>query len=743
MGYEPRLIAPYKSALSKYYQPWIIGEDAFPEMSNAYVWRGAVRKREGYTFFSELPDNDFPVQGIKNWINPQSLSTTSIIYSITKSYRFNPSSSQYEDITFYANPMGVPFSWHNTVDQYFWTSNFAASMWSTNNRSDDHIAFWNGTPAAGWNVHQPTVSGTTTLNASLIVLPYKGRLVVLNTLEGNNSFAGRARWSQIGTPYTSNVSAVNISNITAANPAVVSVTDTSGFTIGLPAGITNVLGSMSSLLNFNQYNVLAINPGTSVSIDVDTTGLTYVSGGLIQGAGTTVPPIPYQISIFGWRDDISGRGGYIDADTSERIVSADIVKDILVVFFQRSTWRLRYTGNEVLPFIWERLNTQYGSESTFSNIAFDEAILAFSRYGWIASDTNDVARIDLNIPDNCFSVDSTNSQLTGLTYVQGIRDYFRQFAYWTFPDQNLDDGENRADQIYAYNYIDKTWSIFTPSIGIRTFGTFVETTDKTWANLSTSLNTWFNYSNLNSQWQLLSTSQNSSFPVILGGDSLGNIFKMFEFQEPSALDYDGNIDVTFGFSFSTKRFNPYISEGTKCRVGYVDLYCTLIAGGQITFKHFIDDQLAPVIERTVLLSPRNLRDITLVIPGATPTSTIINVASGHGLTVFQQVTISNVVGTIAPIINNQTFMAFIIDETNFEIGLSSAGYTYTSGGYIYQGNLPNSGQLNYTRVYLGAIAHMHQFEISVASDTDQIIGSAQFELQGMVLWTKRAGRIRG
>jgi hypothetical protein len=746
MGYEPRLIAPYKNSLVKYYSPWIIGDDAFPNISNAYTWRGKVRKREGYSLFGSFPGGDGPVQGLKNWVNPATLSQTLVAFSTTLSYIWNISLPvpAFQNINFLSNPAGQAFTWSNTADQYFWTSNYAGSMWTTNNIIGDHIRYWIGVTGAvgvsgGWSIFQPTVNGTTTLDASLIVLPYKGRLVVLNTSESNNLFPSRARWSQIGTPYTSNSAAVGITGITAANPAVVSIANTTTFAVGQPAGILDVLGSMGSLLNFNQFNVLAITPGTSITIDVDTTGLTYTGGGTAQGPGTTVAPAPFQISIFGWRDDIPGRGGYIDADTSERIVSAEIVKDTLIVFFQRSTWRLRYTGNEILPFIWERLNTQLGAESTFSNIAFDEAALVFSRYGWIAADTNNVARIDLNIPDDCFSIEAQDTGLTGLSRVHGIRDFYRQFAYWTFPAIEGNNPGDEADQIYCYNYIDKTWSIFTPSDPIRTFGTYIETQDETWGSLANATDIWSNYAGPNDRWEVFGSAQNIDFPIILGGDASGNVYEMFEFGgNPPTSDNQTN----FGFEIDTKRFNPYITEGKKCRIGYVDLYCTTEIGCEITFQQFVDDQQSPVVQRKVVLYPRSLVDIASITAAVTP---VVTTVLNHSLTDQQRVSFVNIVGTLAPILNNKTFIATVTSATTFTIAQNTVGYTYTGGGQIYSGILPNAGDMDYVRIYLGAIAHMHQFKITLNQYQieDPIAGVAQFEMHGMVLWTKRAGMIRG
>ena len=56
--------------------------------------------------------------------------------------------------------------------------------------------------------------------------------------------------------------------------------------------------------------------------------------------------------------NIADGGGYIDASTEEQIVSAEFIKDRLIVYFERSTWELAYTGNEVLPFVWQKINTE-------------------------------------------------------------------------------------------------------------------------------------------------------------------------------------------------------------------------------------------------------------------------------------------------------------------------------------------------------------------------------------------------
>lgn len=641
------MIAPFDSegaGLVEYYKPWLIGNDAFPIIEDAYCWRGNVRKREGDILLGTLPTT--PVQGLRTYLVPGSGDQQLVAFSKTKSYLFNTGTQVFDDINF--TPAPAAFFWTGGNDAYFWTCNYANAMWTTNFESTtDHIKFWNGSATAGWSTHQPVVNGTTTLDGALIILPYKGRLVVLNTVEGGVAFRNRARWSQIGTPYLS------------------------------------------------------------------------------ATAGVYVPPAPFNVVAAtnnnSWRDDIPGRGGFIDADTSERIVSAGIVRDTLIVFFQRSTWRLRYTGNEILPFIWERINTQYGSEATFSTIPFDEALLTFSRFGFIAADTNSVARIDEKIPDQSFQIE-TGTTLANLNRIHGIRDFYRQTAYWAYPAENT---SVYPDRVLDYNYLEKTWSRFNQSF--RVFGYYNTFNDKTWANAGTSWET--------SDFPWSSPWNQNQFPQIVAGDSSlnsGNIYIVYDnvnidqddvsyditnitaanpavvttsvintfvtghsvlingvtgtmagtlntnsftitvltqttFSinvDTTALTYTGGGTATstvpYNFNIYTKRFNPYIKLGTRAKLAYVDIYCTGNVNSQITLHHYIDDEDGfPILTKTV--------------------------------------------------------------------------------------NCSSTNQAQYVRVFLGSIGRFHQLQLTLSSSQleDPEQGTAQFEMQGMLLWFRPEGRIKG
>ena len=179
-------------------------------------------------------------------------------------------------------------------------------------------------------------------------------------------------------------------------------------------------------------------------------------------------------------------------------------------------------------------------------------------------------------------------------------------------------------------------------------------------------------------------------------------------------------------------------------MGYVDLYCTTMPGGEITVNHYVDDQQTPIFSRTVEIFSRGVVLITN-IEATSATATTITTDTAHNLAEGQLVTFASIVGTVGRVLNDETFVvASVTNTTEFVINQDTTGYDYVQEGYIYSGVLPQ-GDAHYTRIYLGAIAHMHQlqFTLSPAQLADPVKGAAQFEMQGLVIWTREAGKIRG
>lgn len=434
-----------------------------------------------------------PVMGLRTQelvaVNQEQL----IAFDTVKSNLFVNADQRFEDITFY-KITNVPFSWTGSNSDFFWSTNYLNAFFATNNIRG---FFW---------------SAVTIPNAANAVIPLAGHKFQV----GDKVAFG---------PFTP-TPAANFFVTVPASPlfTVTAITPNVDFTIDNPNApgavtassvfvpTTNALGSGDGIRWFDGSGVPAGTTGwVNFSPQIDQT--TFLMGGLIivtyrqrmiilnsiegtaignfttyrqrarwsqNGTIYNASPIPSGytggVDANAWRSDIVGKGGFIDAPTQESIVSAEFYKDTLIVFFERSTWQLRYTGNETLPFIWERINVDFGGESTFSIIPFDAGIVAVGNYGIVSCDATGVQRIDQIIPDEVFDFHNEND---GPKRVYGIRDYFQQVVYWTFPAAAPN--KTFPDRVLVYNYKDGSYSFFTDSF--TCFGYYQPSINTTWARL--------------------------------------------------------------------------------------------------------------------------------------------------------------------------------------------------------------------------------------------------------------------
>jgi hypothetical protein len=183
----------------------------------------------------------------------------------------------------------------------------------------------------------------------------------------------------------------------------------------------------------------------------------------------------------GWRSDIFGRGGFIDAPTNEAIVSAAFFRNTLIVFFEYSTWQLRYIGEYGLPFIFERISSDFGAVSSFSPIVFDQGVMAVSDRGIIQAAANGITRLDDQIPEQVFSFEIQNN---APNFVHGIRDFEKELVYWNYVDTaNASTNQSYPNTVLVFNYRNNTWAKFRDTI--TCFGTAQFQFGITWDSLTT------------------------------------------------------------------------------------------------------------------------------------------------------------------------------------------------------------------------------------------------------------------
>lgn len=214
-----------------------------------------------------------------------------------------------------------------------------------------------------------------------------------------------------------------------------------------------------------------------------------------------------------WQEDIPGKGGWLDAPTRQAIITAQILKDRLIVYFDSSTWELVYLNNEATPFAWYQINSELGAEATFSQIPFDKVVLGIGNTGIVACNGSQVERIDDKIPMDVFKIHANND---GTLRVHGIRDFYTEMVYWTivYPSYMQRTTYKYPNRILAYNYKNNTWAYNDDSI--TCFGYYEQQDARTWGNMDVQ------WSDVTDTWEAGALANKPK--IIIAGNQQGFTF---------------------------------------------------------------------------------------------------------------------------------------------------------------------------------------------------------------------------
>ena len=622
-------IGPFETGLQKNVKPWLDNKDAFVELEDAYVFRGRVKKKEGYSFLGRLhltptlpeakanagvgtttynaiitnppisPDTVTITIAIAAWGNfvftdngngtltattvpagenygwgtinyetgafvlnwdtalPAGVHTVNItayrylpvvankklpcmgfthlettvvnfedLIAFDTDYSFYFTGGQFENCSFYKMNLAAanPVLWTGANSDFFWSKNYYEVLWSTNNVVGNH----------------GRACTAITQAASAVITVGAGHPFIVQDVVFINEVVGMTEINGlIGTvtAIAANTITVNINSAAfgayASGGVVFALTRTlSGDGIRFYDGFGLNLGwrNFAPPLTFTGASTdtylkaaLILVPYRDHLVALNTTEGTFTGANTVYrnrarwsqngtpfyATASTPAAATSRRAGSEWADNIPGGGGYNDAPTSEQIVSCAFFKDTLVVYFERSVWELRYTGNEVLPFVWYKINSDLGCESTFSPITFDEGVYAIGDKRITVSNSQEVQPIDIKIPDEVYEIQNDTQ---GPKRVHGIRDFYRKLVYWTIPTQTA--GGTFPEKLLILNYEEKCWSYFNDSF--TCFGNYQKSTDYTWATLP--YDSWDEW---NIPWG--SPQSQAAFPDIVGGNQIGNV----------------------------------------------------------------------------------------------------------------------------------------------------------------------------------------------------------------------------
>ncbi len=435
-------------------------------------------------------------------------------------------------------------------------------------------------------------------------------------------------------------------------------------------------------------------------------------------------------TIFPRRIRISGTGadcdnfdttatgaGVIDIPDDSWIMSATPNRDDLLIFTENSTWILKYTGNDVTPFVLDRIDESRGSQAPFSGITYLNRSTTASTRGLIISDGYRVERADIKIPFYSIDdIDQENFQLCFAGSVDEDRDH-----YLIHPSP----GEDASDRILVTNYEEDNYAVYR--LPLSCMGNYISQAGVTWNDLSI-YNDWAHLSSVYNNWDAFAFSAGS--PFSLGGGHQGEVWQLnIEGNEDNLLyisaiaytgaglpseilvtlvtgqvhnyvvgDYiffdgvvgipginnkqyavtstptsstftvqtdlmsqpvyvsGGQVQRVIPFEFKTKRFNPFSMNDQKVRCGWI---------------YFYVNSSETKLTRNILMSAATKAD-----------PCVITTSSAHHLTTGDFVAISEVVGMTE--LNDNQYVVNVLTDFTFElVGIDSSGFTdYVSGGLI-------------------------------------------------------------
>ncbi len=292
---------------------------------------------------------------------------------------------------------------------------------------------------------------------------------------------------------------------------------------------------------------------------------------------------------FDFVADISGHGGVADAPTPDWIICAEFLRDAIVTYFQKTTWLFRFTGAATgTIFRWDQINSSRTSNAPYGSLDYDGNTTSMGTKGLIACDGVNVDRYDTAIIDQYTDIDNDN-----FIQCQAIRDDILNQSWMTYPSTERNVGNRFCDTAIIYNFLEEnfaTYEINTSALGVE--NTYQ---DITWQSFAPASGIWtegLTWEEADFNWNKF-TAQNLS-PQVFAGDQNGYVYIM----NVTETDNGGHIDV----QIKSKRWNPFIQSGERCRFGYIDFYYQITPDVTLQVDIFNNNSKNPDITKYLTLN---------------------------------------------------------------------------------------------------------------------------------------------
>lgn len=649
MSYQPFLIAGFKTGLETNLKPWLLPQDAFQSIINGHVHNSVLEKRAGMTLFGNMYYDNGGGPVIAT--NPiMGIKNFIANDGLQKILIFDTKRAAiYNDSTLVFDPLDTADIFNGDESSFI----SAATFGKTKAFSTSTLFFtnFNGNVTLPISPIRIFTSGTTTSTFIPDTTPNLGTRNYI--IAAQFIFSIRSRLILLNTVESQN----------------------------LPAGVPPV-GTGTNFAQRMRW-CRAFNPS--------------------EGSGSDQP----------WDELTPGNGGFVDAATSENIVSAIQLEDTIMVQFTNSVWIIEPTSDPALPFRWVKVNSYRTCSAPYANIAHDNYVVSFGNRGIVASSRNEVRRIDDKIED--FMMEEANAEFANRMYSQ--RDYTELRSWTLYPSSTrklnpTTDAETsnfaliRTEEEGAWSLYDVALRDQDPDNGTNLsclgYGSFE--IDTIFDDFPNDDDNTFDSPVADNNWTYF--LQQAETEVFLAGDQTGRIL---------ALDSGGDdLGVDIDFEVVSAGWNPFTDKGMQSQLGYIDFYIDADTNTVFDIEFYCDDITSPYGSQTVNCLP-NLGFLAEIV-GATQANPVVVNAPNHGLATNDVVYIYGVNGMVS--LDGGPYTITFVDQNNFSIASvdSSAFGVYTGGGQVVERSFENTRC--WKRAYAGGKGYQHYIKITNSGSND-------------------------
>ncbi len=728
MAYQPFLISAFRTSLDQSLEPWILPQDAFQTIINAFIHDGVVSKRAGTQIFGYMVYASTATAKIITNADPGQISVddpTGLSDGDWFQIRSAAGMTEINNQTYQiANIVGPTFDIQDIYGNPIDTTAFGVYV------GGGSLFVVPKLPIMGIRTFIDTANAMQLLIFDTRrAAKYNSGTGVFDPLDIADIFAGTASsfissaaFGKTQSFGTSTFYFTNFNGDTSLSISPMRLYTTGAVTTTFIPDTTPTLGTrnyvIASQFIFSiRQRLLLLNTVESDTLPAGVpptgTGTNYAQRMRWSRANNPAA------TGSNWDEVTPGNGGFVDAPTSEVIIGAKQLQDLIIVQFTNSLWAIEPTADPALPFRWTKINSYRACDAPYANIGHDRYIISFGKRGIVACDRVEVKRIDNKI--ELFMFNEINADF--ITRMYSERNYNNRRSWTLYPaieSETSNFALVRTEEEGAWSLYDVAMRDIDPDDGtnMSCLGFGEVTQDLSYQDMVGSLDRTFEQFS-DETWSSFFLQGNSE--IFLGGDQTSRILLLENRGDDLGQPISTEI-VSAGW-------NPFKDQGIQAQMGYVDFYIDADQDTNFTVEFFADDMDTPYASQTVNCLPNlgfiaDIQNISLTNP-------VQVTAYSHGLTTGQQVFIYDVTG--ADEISGGPYTVTVTGLNDFTLdGIDGTAFTaYAGGGQIVERAFENTKC--WKRAYAGGKGYQHYIRIT-NSGTDDVL-----RFSGFMPWFRPAG----